>query len=257
MDKLRSVNTKFWQDPFIEDLNPTEKLLFLYLLTNPLGNILGIYEISIKRISYDTGIGKETISKALKGFERVGKVFYYNDYIVLANFLKNQKLNSNMWTGAKKIFLKLPRPLIILTIKNTLEGFESLWKALEDFEKYESEIESEIESEKEGEEGEETPPPPHSQIKYYRVIKHLKLTFEEKDKLIDLKYSNTQIDDILDSIENYKLNKNYTSLFITAKKWLERDNNKQSAKSNYSKISNQINQESYEQKKLDPNRNKF
>lgn len=220
MDKLRSVNTKFWQDPFIEDLNPTEKLLFLYLLTNPLGNILGIYEISIKRISYDTGIGKETIKKAFEGFESVGKVFYFHDYVVLANFLKNQKLNSNMWVGAKNIFLKLPKSLITFTFQNGLKGFERLWNALEDFEKYERESEIEIEVEKEVI---EKPPTPVIEINYYRVIKHLKLTNEEKDKLIELKYSITQIDEILDSIENYKKNTNYTNLFLTAKKWLKKE----------------------------------
>ena len=34
MSKLRSVSTAFWSDPFIEDLNPAQKLLFLYLITN-------------------------------------------------------------------------------------------------------------------------------------------------------------------------------------------------------------------------------
>jgi len=256
MDKLRSVNTKFWQDPFIEDLNPTEKLLFLYLLTNPLGNILGIYEISIKRISYDTGIGKETIKKALEGFEKVGKVYYFKEFIILTNFLKNQKLNSNMWTGAKKIFLKLPKDLILLTIKNGLEGFESLWKALKDFEKYESEIESEIESEKEiegeGEEGEETPPPPV--IKYYKSFSHLKITIQEKDELLKLGYGLKQIDSILESIENYKPNKKYKSLFLTAKKWLEKDKNQKPLNVNNS---NSINQEEYKQKALDPKRNEW
>jgi hypothetical protein len=70
MEKLRSVNTKFWNDPFIETLDNKEKLLFLYLLTNPLANILGIYEISLSRISFDTGLTIDTVEKALKGFER-------------------------------------------------------------------------------------------------------------------------------------------------------------------------------------------
>lgn len=59
--------------------------------------------------------------------------------------------------------------------------------------------------------------------KYYRVIKHLKLSFEEFEKLKDLGYSVKQIDDILDAVENYKNNKNYVSLFLTSKKWLEKE----------------------------------
>ena len=77
-EKLRSVNTKFWEDPFIEDLTPSEKLLFLYLLTNPKANLLGVYEISLKKISYDTGLNNETIRKAFERFAKVQKAFFTN-----------------------------------------------------------------------------------------------------------------------------------------------------------------------------------
>jgi hypothetical protein len=50
----RIVNDEFWTDPYIEDLDPSEKLIFLYLITNPLCNIAGAYEIRLKRIAYET-----------------------------------------------------------------------------------------------------------------------------------------------------------------------------------------------------------
>jgi hypothetical protein len=56
---------------------------------------------------------------------------------------------------------------------------------------------------------------------FYRVIKHLKLT-EEEFKSLSIDYHKNQIDDILDQIENYKNNKNYTSLYLTAKNWLKK-----------------------------------
>ena len=59
--------------------------------------------------------------------------------------------------------------------------------------------------------------------KYYRVIKHLKLSFEEFEKLKNSGYSTEQIDSILDSVENYKKNTKYNSLYLTAKKWLEKE----------------------------------
>jgi len=150
--KLRSVNTKFWDDPFIENLNPSEKLLFLYLLTNPLSNLLGVYEITIKRICYDTSLTNETVSKGLKRFENEKKAFYFQNYIILPNWLKNQRLNSNMKIAVAKEFNALPNELKdnILSngsegLQNDSKGFETIRECLD---KYEIEIEEEIEIEK-------------------------------------------------------------------------------------------------------------
>jgi hypothetical protein len=149
-DKMRSIQTKFWDDSFIQDLSPNEKLLFLYLLTNPLTNIIGIYEITIKRITFDTGLKKETILKALESFGMIKKVFYIDNYIILPNFLKNQRFNKNMKVGSVKIFNQLPKELIdkvlnngVETITNDSEGFEMIRNSML---KYEIEIEKEIES---------------------------------------------------------------------------------------------------------------
>lgn len=56
----------------------------------------------------------------------------------------------------------------------------------------------------------------------YRSFLHLKITNEEVEKL-KIDYDIKTIDSVLDSIENYKNNKNYKSLYLTAKKWLEKE----------------------------------
>ncbi|RKR84885.1 hypothetical protein BDD43_5138 [Mucilaginibacter gracilis] len=58
----------------------------------------------------------------------------------------------------------------------------------------------------------------------YRAFAHLVLFTDEYDKLIDAGYTVNHINKILDEVENYKNNKKYTSLYLTAKKWLEREN---------------------------------
>jgi len=67
------------------------------------------------------------------------------------------------------------------------------------------------------------------QIVYYRTFGKLKLT-DEEFKSLNTDYSKQQIDDVLDQIENYKNNKNYVSLYLTAKNWLKRDYNKPQVK---------------------------
>jgi hypothetical protein len=56
----------------------------------------------------------------------------------------------------------------------------------------------------------------------YRSFAHLSISVDEVDKLLE-KYSINQIDETLDAIENYKGNKKYVSLYLTATKWLSKN----------------------------------
>jgi len=131
--KLRSVNTKFWDDSFIVELDPHGKLLFIYLLTNPLTSTLGVYEITIKRICFDIGLTPERVSKALEAFEKHGKVYYKNNLIVLPNFIKNQSMNPNMIKGAINSYNDLPMHYKPEGYTEDIKDFESLRKALKAF----------------------------------------------------------------------------------------------------------------------------
>ena len=56
----------------------------------------------------------------------------------------------------------------------------------------------------------------------YRSFAHLSITNADVEKLLS-KYSIDDIDEVLDSIENFKGNKKYTSLYLTASKWLSKN----------------------------------
>jgi hypothetical protein len=94
MSKNRMVNTRFWDDGYTANLDPIEKLLFLYFLTNTSTNICGIYEIPLKKIALETGIEKEMVTKIIGRFAREGKVVYIDGWIVIKNFLKHQNQES-------------------------------------------------------------------------------------------------------------------------------------------------------------------
>jgi len=112
MFKERYVNTKFWDDNYIVKLDPIEKLLFLYFLTNPLTNICGIYEISPRRIAFDTGIEEETILTILERFKKAEKIMYQNNYVVIKNFTKYQKNNPKINKGIELVLAQIPKELI-------------------------------------------------------------------------------------------------------------------------------------------------
>jgi hypothetical protein len=94
MSKKRFIDTKIWSDAWINNLDPVEKLLFLYLLTNEKTNVAGIYELPIKIMAVETGIEKEMIDKILIRFEQDKKIIYKNGWIIIINFIKHQNFNN-------------------------------------------------------------------------------------------------------------------------------------------------------------------
>lgn len=61
-----------------ECMNPREKLLFLYLLTNPYTTQIGIYKITIKQMAFDLGFTKPYVKGALEKFENEYHIIRYN-----------------------------------------------------------------------------------------------------------------------------------------------------------------------------------
>ena len=113
--------------------------------------MLGIYESSIKKISFETGIKRDDIEKALKEFERLKKVKYVNNYVILINYMKHQNFNTNMKKSAIDVYNSLPNELkvkgVTISKSNPLEGFETLLNCFAMVRKVE--VEYEVESEKE------------------------------------------------------------------------------------------------------------
>ena len=70
----RKIHDSFWTDPDIEELTPEQKYFYIYLITNPNVNQLGLYEFSIKRACFETGYNRDTIEKLLEFFENCGKI---------------------------------------------------------------------------------------------------------------------------------------------------------------------------------------
>jgi hypothetical protein len=109
--KQRIVNTKFWDDSYIAQLSPTEKLLFLYLLTNPLTNISGVYELPVKRVAFDTGISVGEVEETWKRLQDDGKLVAARGWVGIVNFIKHQNLNPKIKQGIVSELGRAPKEI--------------------------------------------------------------------------------------------------------------------------------------------------
>ena len=108
MAKQRYINTRFWDDTYISSLDPIEKLLFIYFITNPLTEISGAYEIQLKRVALDTGIDRDMVQKILNRFADEDRIIYRDGWIFVTNFIKHQSDNEKINTGIQKLVSACP-----------------------------------------------------------------------------------------------------------------------------------------------------
>jgi len=69
----RKIHDDFWTDPDMEELTPEQKFFYIYLITNPNVNQLGLYEFSVRRAVFETGYNRDTIEKLLTFFHNSPK----------------------------------------------------------------------------------------------------------------------------------------------------------------------------------------
>ena len=98
----RLVYTDFWTDPkVLEEMTPEDKYFYLYLLTNPNTNMIGIYKITKKQIAFELGYSIESVNCLFDRFTNNYKLIKY-DAETREIFIKNYaKYNLNK--GGKPI----------------------------------------------------------------------------------------------------------------------------------------------------------
>jgi hypothetical protein len=103
------ISTTFWDDAWVQEMDPSEKLVYMYLLTNPLINISGVYKITDRRICFDTGFSSDTIRNIMKKFTAAGKAVRFGEWVILPTWPKHQSLtNDNFIKGFIRQLQELP-----------------------------------------------------------------------------------------------------------------------------------------------------
>ena len=120
MATQRYISTSFWDDEWVQTHDPSEKLFFLYLLTNPLTNIAGVYQITDRRISFDTGFNDDVVKEMWRRFTEAGKAVRVGEWVILPTWPKHQRVTerSNVRTGIDRVLLDLPVNIFNAVLKH-------------------------------------------------------------------------------------------------------------------------------------------
>ena len=115
----RNIQMSFWTDAKIADtFTPDEKLMYLYLLTNPHTNLCGCYEISVRQIAFEIGYKSEQVEKLIKSLQEKHVISYSLESreILLVNWHKYN------WTTSEK-FRKPLREEVKKVKKSEFRGY--------------------------------------------------------------------------------------------------------------------------------------
>lgn len=105
-------DTECWDDPFFQGLSPLARYLFIYLWTNTHRNISGMYVITKKTISDETGLTEKQINSLFKNLHP--KIKYDDERSICwvikhtrRQFLRYGKISQRLRQGIRKHVLKL------------------------------------------------------------------------------------------------------------------------------------------------------
>jgi len=104
---FRQIDPEMWGDPYFLELNPDEKLLYIYMFTNERTSLCGLYEISKKQITFYSGLDNKLVDKTINKFQKSEKIICENDVYFVINLFKRH-------------FSKSPK--VIARINNDIEN---------------------------------------------------------------------------------------------------------------------------------------
>lgn len=86
------LDDDFWTDPKIKNLSPDDKLLFIWLFTNPYRSYCGLYYLPKPMIGKQTGLSNTSIDRGINTLIDTGLICYDEvlEIVFIKNMLKRQ-----------------------------------------------------------------------------------------------------------------------------------------------------------------------
>lgn len=104
----RQVDTGTWDDPWFAELDPDAKLLFLYMLTNRRSTAAGVFEITLRAMSFETGLDTKRVNRALELISSRVEWWPEHQIVWVKNFLRHQAVSPKFYTSAWNEMREMP-----------------------------------------------------------------------------------------------------------------------------------------------------
>lgn len=114
MSKQRVIKDEMWDDEWFYELDPSEKLVWVFLLTNPRNNIAGVYQLSRRWAANATGFDRDVFDSIITRFVRDSRLKTHEEWVVIVNFHKHQSKNPKVEAGVVRILENTPKNIVEL-----------------------------------------------------------------------------------------------------------------------------------------------
>ena len=115
--RYQVIESKIWYDEHFVRYTPMQQRLFLYLLTCPHGNFIGIFVLKPEYVVGDLGISTDEYLSDLKALKHSVKYDDSTHIIWIRKLLRygtsNKPLNEKQRAGATKLISELPKSILI------------------------------------------------------------------------------------------------------------------------------------------------
>jgi len=93
--KTRIIQTRFWDDEFVTESDIYTQHLYIYLLTSQYVNICGIFQLSPRKVQFETKLTDKQYQVASDNLSINKEAFFFKGWVFLVNAEKNNKYRNS------------------------------------------------------------------------------------------------------------------------------------------------------------------
>jgi hypothetical protein len=112
MADYRSVKVQMWRsDEWFQALLIDARLFWIYLFTNPSARVAGIYKLTARTMSFETGIDANRIEELKTQFSQAGKAYFEKDVVWVVKMRELQspgRISAKLQTGIDNDVAEIP-----------------------------------------------------------------------------------------------------------------------------------------------------